>query len=80
MASGSETCVSWDFNIQNWTTTGCNTSVGLGGIITCRCNHLTNFAVLVVITCTIIRPVTVCLVCDGHKFAAGFYCPIYIYI
>ena len=41
-------CVSWDFNLQDWTPQGCNTSVGRGGIITCHCNHLTNFAVLVV--------------------------------
>jgi hypothetical protein len=49
MAPGSEMCVSWDFGMQQWTTDGCNTSVGQGGVITCRCNHLTNFAVLVVI-------------------------------
>ena len=48
MANGSEMCVSWDFGMQQWTSDGCNTSVGQGGIITCRCNHLTNFAVLVV--------------------------------
>lgn len=50
MAAGSEMCVSWDFDTQQWTADGCSTSVGQGGgIITCRCNHLTNFAVLVVI-------------------------------
>ena len=44
----SEVCVSWDFLLQNWTPQGCNTIVGEGGIVTCSCNHLTNFAVLVV--------------------------------
>ena len=53
MAVGSEMCVSWDFGMQQWTTDGCNTSVGQGGIITCRCNHLTNFAVLVVSICIV---------------------------
>jgi hypothetical protein len=48
MVSGSEMCVSWDFGVQQWTPDGCSTSVGQGGIVTCRCNHLTNFAVLVV--------------------------------
>lgn len=46
--SGSEQCVSWDFAIQDWTPNGCTTIVGEGGIVTCSCNHLTNFAVLVV--------------------------------
>ena len=49
MANGSEMCVSWDFDMERWTPDGCNTSIGQGGVITCRCNHLTNFAVLVVI-------------------------------
>ena len=48
MAAGSEMCVSWNFGVQQWTSDGCNTSVGQGGIVTCHCNHLTNFAVLVV--------------------------------
>lgn len=54
MANGSESCVSWNFQLQQWMNDGCITSVGLGGIITCRCNHLTNFAVLVVIICKIV--------------------------
>lgn len=45
--SGSETCVSWDFDLQDWTLRGCNTTVGQDGVV-CHCNHLTNFAVLVV--------------------------------
>ena len=47
-AVGSEMCVSWDFDTQRWTANGCSTSVGQDGIVTCHCNHLTNFAVLVV--------------------------------
>ena len=45
---GSEVCVSWDFNLLDWNRTGCWTIVGKNGTITCACNHLTNFAVLVV--------------------------------
>ena len=48
VAPGSETCVTWDFNLQAWTPRGCTTSIGKSGVITCSCNHLTNFAVLVV--------------------------------
>ena len=45
-------CVSWDFNLRDgigdWTEDGCELeSVNSEGI-TCHCNHLTNFAVLVV--------------------------------
>ena len=55
----SPTCVSWDFDVTdpasgkmrgNWTSKGCNMT-GMNetsGVITCACNHLTNFAVLVV--------------------------------
>ena len=46
--SGSEKCVSWDFSLQDWTRKGCRTSVSQSGTVTCTCNHLTNFAVLVV--------------------------------
>ena len=42
-------CVSWDFDHQEWTAQGCTTSIGQNGVILCRCNHLTNFAVVVVI-------------------------------
>ena len=45
---GSERCVSWNFTLQNWTTEGCTTNVSQDGIVTCSCNHLTNFAILVV--------------------------------
>ena len=41
-------CVSWDFTLRDWTTEGCTTIVGEDGVVTCNCNHLTNFAVLVV--------------------------------
>ena len=48
LAPGTEQCVSWDFITQDWTPNGCTTIVGEDGIVTCSCNHLTNFAVLVV--------------------------------
>ena len=50
---GSQVCVSLDFsaagNCGNWTTEGCNMIVDESGrLVTCVCNHLTNFTVLVV--------------------------------
>ena len=48
LMSGSEVCVSWDFNLSDWTSRGCRTSVGRNGTILCTCDHLTNFAVIVV--------------------------------
>ena len=50
-APGSEKCASWDFGLQKWTSRGCNTSTGQDGIVLCHCNHLTNFAILVVRRC-----------------------------
>lgn len=56
----SEVCVSWDFEaaggIGNWTSVGCTTADVIDEsadgdemlIVTCRCTHLTNFAILVV--------------------------------
>lgn len=41
-------CATWDFTQRDWITEGCTTIIGEDGIITCECNHLTNFAVLVV--------------------------------
>ncbi|XP_033116034.1 adhesion G-protein coupled receptor G6-like isoform X2 [Anneissia japonica] len=44
------TCVFWDFGLQrgvgDWSTAGCITNKE-NGMITCNCNHLTHFAVLV---------------------------------
>ncbi|XP_026118365.1 adhesion G-protein coupled receptor G2-like [Carassius auratus] len=42
-------CHSWDGsgNKPNWTTEGCNTTKG-GTNVTCQCNHLTFFAVLMI--------------------------------
>ena len=52
MLFGSERCVSWDFEANggegNWTTEGCETIGLVDGVVTCQCNHLTNFAILVV--------------------------------
>lgn len=53
---GSEVCVSWNFILQNWTTEGCTANVNrINGTVTCSCNHLTNFAVLVVSALPIIN-------------------------
>ena len=49
IAQGTETCVSWDFTLQDWITDDCTTLVGEDGSVTCNCNNLTNFAVFVVI-------------------------------
>ena len=50
MAEGSEVCVFWDFDGRDWSPDGCTITEGSAqqGIVTCQCNHLTNFAVLVV--------------------------------
>ena len=40
----------------NWTSKGCsNQTDGSGGNVTCSCNHLTNFAVLVVSRATALK-------------------------
>ena len=44
--------MSWDFASDSWTSEGCmrttTSQTAQSGVITCECNHLTNFAVLVV--------------------------------
>ncbi|XP_041484731.1 adhesion G-protein coupled receptor G6-like [Lytechinus variegatus] len=44
-------CVYWDFDLRNgvgdWSDAGCNLTDVRGDFVTCSCNHLTNFAVLV---------------------------------
>ena len=47
VSRGSEKCVSWNFTTNSWTGDGCITERD-GDTVTCQCNHLTNFAVLVV--------------------------------
>ena len=47
-------CAFWDFNVADWNTSGCalanvistNASGNISTEVTCHCNHLTNFAVL----------------------------------
>ena len=50
--TGSEVCVAWNFSADeyrgNWSTKGCKKVAITNGIVTCHCNHLTNFAVLIV--------------------------------
>ena len=54
MSFGSERCVSWNFSANggegNWTADGCETIGLVDGVVTCQCDHLTNFAILVVST------------------------------
>ena len=49
---GSEVCVAWNFSAAgdrgNWSTKGCTTVIITNGMVACHCDHLTNFAVLVV--------------------------------
>ena len=42
------TCVFWDFDIQDWSEEGCQLAEYKKLRVTCHCNHLTNFAVLIV--------------------------------
>ncbi|KGL98573.1 putative G-protein coupled receptor 128, partial [Charadrius vociferus] len=37
-------CVFWDYTVNDWSTAGC--AKGRDRFLTCRCNHTTNFAVL----------------------------------
>jgi hypothetical protein len=58
--AGQLACAWWDFDISDWSTTGCTllsgqssggapstNSSGSNATVTCQCTHLTNFAVLV---------------------------------
>jgi hypothetical protein len=40
-------CVFWDFDTQNWNTTGCIYTKVEDDMHRCVCNHMTHFAVLV---------------------------------
>ena len=62
-------CVSWSFALREWTPEGCTTSVNQDGIVTCSCNHLTNFAVLVVIN-------LMCSHYTHHMIHESSYCPM----
>ena len=46
------TCVYWNFSANEgaggWQTEGCVVTLNLGGVLECQCDHLTNFAVLLV--------------------------------
>ncbi|XP_064412945.1 adhesion G-protein coupled receptor G7 [Latimeria chalumnae] len=39
-------CVFWDYNIDDWNTTGCTKGKVDNGPLRCWCNHTTNFALL----------------------------------
>ncbi|XP_008568567.1 PREDICTED: probable G-protein coupled receptor 128 [Galeopterus variegatus] len=39
-------CVYWNFLTKDWDTHGCHKDRGTDGFLYCRCNHTTNFAVL----------------------------------
>ena len=41
-------CVFWDFDLQDWSEKGCQLAKYLKSRVICHCNHLTNFAVLIV--------------------------------
>ncbi|XP_030638728.1 adhesion G-protein coupled receptor G7 [Chanos chanos] len=40
-------CVFWDYSKNDWSTQGCSKVSNSSGNLQCRCNHTTNFAVLV---------------------------------
>ena len=42
-------CVFWDYTVNDWSTAGC--AKGRDQFLRCRCNHTTNFAVLMVGCC-----------------------------
>lgn len=41
-------CVFWDFNTAGWSEEGCELVKAENSSVTCECNHLTNFAILMV--------------------------------
>ena len=45
-------CVFWDFDANenggDWSAAGCRLSKVIGDMVVCSCDHLTNFAILVV--------------------------------
>ena len=49
-------------NVTEWTTEGCETDLAEvdEGVVTCNCNHLTNFAILVVSIPSVCVCVCVC--------------------
>ncbi|KAM4538090.1 adhesion G-protein coupled receptor G7 [Fundulus diaphanus] len=39
-------CVSWDYNLRDWSTQGCSKGNASDNVLRCLCNHTTNFAAL----------------------------------
>ncbi|KAI8520250.1 G-protein coupled receptor [Branchiostoma belcheri] len=48
LTTGTPICVFWDTSANDWSREGCRLASDQHDIITCECNHLTNFAVLMV--------------------------------
>ncbi|EDV23799.1 uncharacterized protein TRIADDRAFT_57362 [Trichoplax adhaerens] len=48
-------CSYWNFNQSNWSTSGCNFVRQYYGRTHCRCNHLTHFAALMIVTNTTVN-------------------------
>ncbi|XP_078699059.1 adhesion G-protein coupled receptor G6-like isoform X1 [Branchiostoma floridae x Branchiostoma belcheri] len=46
LTTGTPICVFWDTSANDWSREGCRLASDQHDIITCECNHLTNFAVL----------------------------------
>nr|XP_054775208.1 uncharacterized protein LOC129283398 [Lytechinus pictus] len=60
-------CSYWDYNTSNWSSLGCTfdgiTDTDGDKMVTCLCDHLTSFAVLLNVSSTQVPP--------GHEFAMG---------
>ncbi|XP_054775208.2 uncharacterized protein LOC129283398 [Lytechinus pictus] len=60
-------CSYWEYNTSNWSSLGCTfdgiTDTDGGKMVTCLCDHLTSFAVLLNVSSTQVPP--------GHEFAMG---------
>ena len=53
-AEVSQRCVYWDIDLGEWSDEGCKTEkMALEGMVSCRCSHLTSFAVFLVCLCCI---------------------------
>ena len=70
----SAACVFWNFELKNglgdWSGDGCHYKGTTDGLVTCNCNHLTNFAILMVrlkLTYTGMRALGEVLICTQRS-------------
>ncbi|XP_047126662.1 adhesion G-protein coupled receptor G4 isoform X1 [Hydra vulgaris] len=55
--TGSDSCAFWNINQGTWSTKGCTKVSSENNVVTCSCNHLTNFALLLDVSQDAYNPV-----------------------